>query len=336
MLDPVYAAALIFLSSWALTPIVISVSRKLTILDIPDNRKIHTSPTPRGGGFSFAAVWLTASMLLLQFGVGDAVDRRLLLALMIGGAIIFLAGLIDDIREFSSKTKLLFEILAGIAFLLISAPALPWSYPWLVVALIWIVGVTNAFNLIDGLDGLAAGLGVGAATGFALLAALVLGNQTLYLIALFLLASTSGFLPFNWHPAKIFMGDSGSLFLGFTLASIGVLTAAANPGPSGLLAPVLFVLVPLFDTILSIARRIIHRRPLFAPDKSHFYNLLMNRGFSHVGSVLLCYVLAAAGVAAGLMIALGLKTVGLAIVAIAVMFAALLILIYRYKLLAMD
>jgi UDP-GlcNAc:undecaprenyl-phosphate GlcNAc-1-phosphate transferase len=157
--------------------------------------------------------------------------------------------------------------------------------------MLWIVGVTNAINLIDGLDGLAAGVSTIALFSIAGMA-MVMGNAYVMVIALILAAGSLGFLVFNFHPAKIFMGDSGALFLGYMISVLSLL-GFKNVTFISLIIPIIILGVPISDTFFAIVRRLVNKQPLSAPDKSHLHHCLMRSGFSHRQTVLLIYALAA-------------------------------------------
>ena len=292
---------LTFAACFLLTPVITLLAERLRIVDLPDARKIHVERVARLGGAAFVLVWLGAVTWLYltgQFGPGNS---RLVPGLIIGCALIALVGVADDWRGLPSRVKLLLQTAAALVFLMVGAPTAVSNGLWFAVALFWLVLITNAFNLIDGLDGLAIGLAAVAATGFAVLG-FIGDGRLLFLSSLALLGVCLSFLPYNWYPARVFMGDVGSHFLGFALASLGLIALADKNQTGGLVVPLLFMAVPVFDTALSIIRRILNKKPLFAADKSHFYNLLMNRGLSHRGSVLFCYGLASAFATAGLVL----------------------------------
>jgi UDP-GlcNAc:undecaprenyl-phosphate/decaprenyl-phosphate GlcNAc-1-phosphate transferase len=209
-------------------------------------------------------------------------------------------GLIDDLRGLPASIKFLAELLAAgvlcVAGVRIdeigitdrSAISLPWlGYP---LTLLWVVGITNAINLSDGLDGLAAGISAIASTVIAILA-MYGGNVIMAVFALALAGSLSGFLVFNFHPAKVFMGDCGSLFLGFIIAASSVMCMTKSTAIIGLTLPALALGIPIFDTLLSMLRRFLERRSMFAPDRSHFHHRLLDMGFHHQHAVMIIYVL---------------------------------------------
>lgn len=280
-----------FFVSLILSSIITSLARRWRILDHPDKRKIHATAVPRGGGIAFILTWLIMaySAIFLTGLLREAL--RPALAIALGATVISTIGIWDDIKDLPPRSKLLAQFLATLFLLgLLDFPKVL-SLPLLLLVFPWIIGLSNAFNLIDGLDGLATGLAVIASVFFTLLG-LMQAQPLLVAFAAILATSCLGFLPFNWHPAKIFMGDAGSMFLGFTLGALALLSLSGLSDAVEIFTPVLFVGVPIFDTLLSIIRRAIHKKPLFKPDKAHFYNLLMNRGFSHRRSVLFSYGLA--------------------------------------------
>lgn len=281
-----------FFLSLGLTNLTLIFTRRWHILDHPDERKIHTFPIPRGGGVSFVLTWVIIAYLA-TFLTGLVQEfLQPALAIAIGATLILIIGVWDDVKEISLLPKLGAQLIAASLLLLTFPLDLPLPALLIILlAFLWIVGLSNAFNLIDGLDGLAAGLGIIASASFVILG--LLQSQPLVVAFSAILATSClGFLPYNWHPAKIFMGDAGSMFLGFVLAAISLLAIQKIARPIEILIPVFFLAVPIFDTLLSIIRRTLQRKSIFKPDKAHFYNLLMNRGFSHRGAVIFSYGLA--------------------------------------------
>jgi UDP-GlcNAc:undecaprenyl-phosphate GlcNAc-1-phosphate transferase len=251
---------------------------------------------PRLGGLAiylaFACTFLMISPILGDFRENAA------WGLLIGGAIIVLVGALDDKYELSPKVKLLGQLIAacvvvsfGLKVDLVNIPfgdTLP-LIGWLSIpiTIVWIVAVTNAINLIDGLDGLAAGVSA-IATATVLVLAAIMGNITVVILCVLLLGSIIGFLFFNFHPAKIFMGDSGALFLGFSLATLSVL-GFKQVTIMSFLVPILILGVPLSDTFFAIVRRLVNRTPISVADKSHLHHCLRQLGFSHRKTVVIIY-----------------------------------------------
>ncbi len=322
-----------FLMALLFTPLAISMARRLSIYDVPEPGKIHAVDTPRGAGLGFSAVWLVlASTLFFSDRLGQT-NATLTAGLLVGAMLVLVLGLFDDFKEMSSGVKFAAQFAAAAIFLVLAQPAFANNLIFSGIAIFWIVAVTNAFNLIDGLDGLAAGLATVSALSFALLG-YALSQPTLVALSLLLAAACLGFIPYNWHPARAFMGDAGSLFLGFVLATLAVGLfdkSAVNPA----LASAFFLAVPLFDTFLSVLRRAVHQKPLFKPDRSHFYNLLMNRGFTHEGSVFFSLSLAAVLSAFGFGFLFAESRI--MVVAVGAAFITVLVAVtIKYRLLAMD
>lgn len=293
--------------SLLLTPVVKSFAFKIGAVDRPNARKVHTRIMPRLGGLAIYAAFAGGFLALLPL-LPDALlsgyDRRFAAALLAGGTLIVLLGALDDRFELSAKVKLLGQIAAAcvvvfgfdIRISLLNIPFGDTMQPvaeWLAIPLtiLWIVGCTNAINLIDGLDGLAAGVS-GIAIATILVMAVIMGSEPVMLLSALLLGGIIGFLRYNFHPARIFMGDSGSLFLGFSLATLSMLGFKQVTIVS-FVTPLLIIGVPLSDTFFAIVRRVVNKRPIFAPDKGHLHHCLRELGFSHRGTVLIIYGIAA-------------------------------------------
>jgi len=283
-----------------LTPLVKRFAHRIGAVDAPNHRKVHTTIMPRLGGLAIFAAFVISYAAV--FPLLEGYNLRATLGLLLGGAVIVIVGALDDRIELSPKWKLLGQIAAAavvIAFgLKVDLINLPFGNSWslmgwlsIAVTMLWIVGVTNAINLIDGLDGLSAGVsGIATATIFVL--ALMMGNITVAILCAILLGSICGFLVFNFHPAKIFMGDSGALFLGFSLATLSVLGFKQATIVS-FLVPILILGVPLSDTFFAIVRRKLNNMPISSADKGHLHHCLLRLGFSHRKTVLIIYGIAA-------------------------------------------
>jgi UDP-GlcNAc:undecaprenyl-phosphate GlcNAc-1-phosphate transferase len=308
------------------TPLVIWLARRVGAVDRPGVRSVHTRPIPRIGG---VALYLSATCVILALlfldhaSSGRFREMRLQVATLLGSATgIFLLGLLDDLRGLQARYKFVAELLgAGVLCLVgvrISSIGLGGSgisLGWLgcPLTILWIVGVTNAVNMSDGLDGLAAGV---AAIACAAIAVFALHSSTLHtgaardndvmmaLFSLTLLGSLSGFLFFNFNPAKVFMGDCGSLFLGFTIASISVMCVSKSAALVGLALPALALGIPIFDTLFSMLRRFLERRSLFAPDRSHLHHRMLGLGLTQRRAVIVIYTvtLLAAGLGLCMMV----------------------------------
>ncbi|MCQ6561892.1 glycosyltransferase family 4 protein [Paenibacillus mendelii] len=289
-----------------LTPFVIKLAYKVGAIDKPNHRKVHTKIMPRLGGLGIYAAFVGGYFAIKPFlpeGLLRNYDVNLINALLTGGTIIVIIGALDDRFELSAKVKLLGQIIAacvvvlgfGIKIDLLNIPFGETMQPiasWISIPLtiLWIVGVTNAINLIDGLDGLAAGVS-GIAIGTILVMAAFMGFAPVILLSAILLGGVIGFLVYNFHPAKIFMGDTGSLFLGFGLATLSMLGFKQVTMVS-FVTPLLIIGVPLSDTFFAIVRRWINKKPIFAPDKGHLHHCLRELGYSHRRTVLIIYGIA--------------------------------------------
>lgn len=284
------------------TPLAIRLARRLRIVDAPGPRKVHATAVPRAGGMAIVAAMLALVIPVITLDNAIGASFRLVhekvLALLLGGLVIFAVGLLDDLRGLRARTKLLAEIIAagamcaaGIRIDEITLPGAftitfgPLACP---VTILWIVGVTNALNLIDGLDGLAAGIAA-ITCGVIAVLAIVTGQPVMAVLMLALLGSLCGFLVFNFNPARIFMGDCGSLFLGFTLGTASVLSAMKTATLVGLALPLLALGVPLFDMLFSMLRRMLDRRSPFSPDRGHIHHRLLDLGLSQRRAVLALY-----------------------------------------------
>ena len=285
------------------TPAVIFVARRLKALDRPGVRTVHTRPIPRIGGIAIflAAICMIVSVVFLSNQVGTAFrDIPLQVGtLLCTATAIFLVGLIDDLKGLPARIKFLVE--AGAASALCYAgvtiraleitDGVRLELGWVAcpLTILWIVGITNAVNLSDGLDGLAAGVSAIACAAIAIFAASS-QNLVMAVFMLALLGGLTGFLFFNFNPAKIFMGDCGSLFVGYTIASASVMCLTKSCALVGLALPILALGIPIFDTLFSMLRRFLERRSLFAPDRSHFHHRLIDLGLHQRHAVIAIYM----------------------------------------------
>jgi len=307
-----------FLVTLIVTPLVRRFAIGRGLVDCPGGRKVHERPIPRLGGVAiFLGVATAVTMQIfgeLRLGWGGTlvsagtVDVRTL-GVIVGMTLVFLVGLWDDLKNLSPGVKFAGQLVAAgvvvasglrieyigdpfggglIALGLVSIP----------ITLIYIVGFTNVINLIDGLDGLAAGVSTIAAISLAVLAAQ--GNRLdAAALAIAVIGACLAFLIYNFNPASIFMGDSGALFLGFTLATISLMGVMKSTATIALAVPLLIIGVPIFDTASAIIRRIVHQRPIQEADKGHIHHRLLGRGFDQKQTVLIIYVWCIALAAAG-------------------------------------
>ena len=288
-----------------ITPVVIWLSHQLNIADVPGARHMHTKPISHIGGVAIllSMMPLTVCVLFLSNVIGDAFRSILLKVIVLLSAAVFMffVGLIDDIstKGLRARIKFLAQLVAAVAVCAVGiriktvavADWLTLDFGWLswLITLLWIVGITNAVNLSDGLDGLAAGISA-VVCGVIVIFAVYIGQPVMAVLMLAMLGSLTGFLFFNFNPAKIFMGDCGSMFLGFTIASSSVLCQAKSSALVGLALPVVALGVPIFDTIFSMLRRFLERRSMFAPDRRHFHHRLIDLGLNQRHVVITIYI----------------------------------------------
>ncbi len=286
-----------------LTPLVRRLAHRFGALDhAHSSRKIHGQPIPRLGGIAIVIAFYVpmAGLLLFHTGVGDLflAERDHVIGLFAGGLIIAALGLYDDLRGANAGKKFLVQFaVAGLLYYLgfrMDVLANPFGEPfqlrWLSLpfTVLWIVGIINALNLIDGLDGLAGGVALVAVVTTFLLS-LQRAHPLMMLFSSALAGAILGFLFYNFNPASIFMGDTGSMFLGFVLASTALQTGQKASTAGAVLIPGIVLGLPIMDTLLAIGRRAIRGRPLFQADKEHIHHRLMERGLSHRQAVLVLY-----------------------------------------------
>lgn len=292
MLFLAMVAALI--ASVILTPLVIKLAFRIGAVDRPNYRKVHASIMPRIGGLAIFGAFLIGYLILRPEDEHAA-------GILVGALIIIIVGFLDDMLEITAKAKLAGQLAAalvvvtwgGLQIQFINLPFIgqfDFGYLSIPITILWIIGITNAINLIDGLDGLAAGVSTIALISITVMA-MIMGNIFVVATAAILAASSLGFLLFNFHPAKIFMGDTGSLFLGFMISVLALL-GFKNVAVVSLIIPIIMLGVPISDTFFAIVRRIRMKQPISAPDKSHLHHCLLRTGFSHRQTVLIIYGIA--------------------------------------------
>lgn len=284
------------------TPIAKRLAFKIGAVDAPNERKIHNEIIPRFGGIAIFIGLMTGLGIGLALAIyqGFLIEILPIVGIIIGSGIVLVLGIVDDLKPVSPKVKFFWQIVAativyfmGVEISYITNPfnggfILPFyiSFP---LTLFWIVGITNAINLIDGLDGLATGVtAISAATFF--FVALTTGSYGAALIMLVLAGSALGFLKYNFFPAKIFLGDSGSLLLGFVLATASITGVFKTTLVVALIIPLLILGVPIFDTLFAIGRRVKEGNPVFKADNKHIHHMLLRAGFSQREAVLSIYI----------------------------------------------
>lgn len=298
----------VFFISFILTLIVTPQIKKLAIrlkaFDNPNKRKIHQRPIPRLGGLSLFIVFLLSIGIVYSlfhlFGVNIS-QKEILPAggIIMGSIVVVMIGIMDDIYGVNVAIKFTGQIIAAMVAIFCGAQvyfvATPfntlfylgvWAIPF---TLIWIVGITNAVNLIDGLDGLAAGIsGIAAVTLF--IVAIGTGQLSAAFISIMVAGMSFGFLPYNFYPASIFLGDSGSLFLGFMLATLSVVGVLKSTLVIAFIIPVFILGIPIYDTTTVIISRVRARKQIFMADKRHFHHRLLRAGFSQKEAVIIIYI----------------------------------------------
>jgi len=336
-----------FIISFTVTPFARRLAIKTNALDVPDDeRRMHTEPMPLLGGLAiFIATTIVILLvklvflpLVLNYLEANTINynrdeivmgMQKLNAVLVGGVLIFIVGLLDDYNSMKPWVKFLCQIsCAGVVYLMGIRVDLVFGHNFsadstvnmvlsIFITIIWIVGITNTINLIDGLDGLAAGVALIASISIGY-TAYIHGMYAVTLSMLALAGASLGFLPFNFHPAKIFMGDSGSLYIGFTLATISIIGPVKSATIVATIVPVLVLGLPIFDVFFAILRRLINKKPIMVADKAHLHHRLIASGMSVTRAVFMLYGISAIMGIAAIVFSRDLffESVGLFIVAI--------------------
>lgn len=282
-------------------PFIDAIAFRVGAVDVPnDSRRMHKNPIPRLGGLAMFYGFIVG---VLCFAELTAQVQGIIYGLLI----IVTLGVIDDIKPIDAKIKFLIQIFAALVvayfnvrITFFSVPefinpnkmivlSTTWSY---IISIIWIVGITNALNLIDGIDGLAGGVTSIAAISF-LLIAVIENNIATAVLAAALIGSCFGFLPYNMHPAKVFMGDTGATFLGFTMATLMIMGLFKSYAVITFAIPFLVLGLPIFDTSFAIVRRLIKRQSIMVADRGHLHHRLIDMGFNIKQTVLILYAISA-------------------------------------------
>jgi UDP-GlcNAc:undecaprenyl-phosphate GlcNAc-1-phosphate transferase len=302
-----------FLISLFLVPYFARIARKYNALDVPTHRKKHGRIVPLWGGLPIYVSFIVS--LLLAGLVSSKIFKFNLLGIVLGSTFILLIGLIDDKFGVPVKIKLFAQIIAGIILISSGIRMAGFTIPLVnmyiqiptlisaVITIGWIVLITNAINFIDGLDGLAAGVSIISLIAFFIISFISLSKpisssmrEGYYISSIFsiiLIGATSAFLIFNFYPAKVFLGDSGSMFLGYIISSISIIGFLKSIALITLLIPIMIMALPLFDIIYAILRRIKTKQPISKPDRKHLHHQLIQAGFSHPSAVIFLYSISA-------------------------------------------
>jgi len=268
-----------FVLTFLLSFVLSKVAPRIGFIDRPKGIKDHSKPTPYGGGIAIFLGTLTYAFFTNEWKI------------LVFGFLIFLLGFFDDIRPYSKYLKLLFQFLIAIftvwSGIRMNVKILP-EYINIILSVIWIVGITNAFNIIDVMDGISAGVGFFAAFSFIFIS--VSGSGAYPVVAVTLAGSCLGFLPFNLPKAKIFMGDSGSLFLGYMLSVLAIITRYTDANPIAFFVPLLILFIPLFDTAYVVVLRIAKKRNPLRGSHDHFVLKLKASGLPTPSVIAIIYL----------------------------------------------
>ncbi|MEW5866710.1 MAG: MraY family glycosyltransferase [Bacillota bacterium] len=326
---PVFVEALAI--SLILTPVVRAVALRAGLVYMPNSRTVHRQPMPVLGGVAIFIAFVVT--VLHRAGLGYD-----LLGLLAGLTVVFIVGIRDDIRDLAPLPKFLGQIVAaalavylGVRIEFVTNPFGPgmiylgrWGIP---LTFFWILAMTNVVNFLDGLDGLAAGVSSIASIALFVVAA-ARGQALAATLAIALAGSAVGFLPYNFNPAKIFMGDAGAMSLGFAIAVVSVEGALKGAATIALVIPMFTLGVPILDTAFAIARRVHNGTPFYQADREHLHHRLLAKGFSHRGAVVFIYLLS--GVLASLAVMMArVRTVTTIYLACAIILGAFLAAIAR-------
>lgn len=284
--------------SCALTPLVKLLAKKIGAMDIPkDDRRMHHDPIPRMGGLAIFLGFLISVLIFQKLQLGNELQ-----GILLGAVIIVILGVLDDILTLRALPKFLVQIVAAVIVVIYGCRIdhfMGWALPdWLSypVSVIWIVAITNAINFIDGLDGLAAGVSAISAGTMLVVALLLVPDPTAMICAVLLAALVGacvGFIPYNFNPATIFMGDTGSTFLGFMLASISIFGLFKTYAVISFAVPFLVLGLPIFDICFAVIRRVAHGQSPMHADRGHVHHRLIDMGFSQKQAVAISYLLSA-------------------------------------------
>ena len=277
--------------SYVLTPYIKKLAFKIGAVDKPDMRKVHKRIMPRLGGLAIYIAFVVGCLASMELTMD-------LVGILIGGTMITVLGVLDDVYQLPAKVKLLGQIAAACVLVLFDI-RIEWvnnplggffyldmlSIPF---TILWVISFTNVVNLIDGLDGLAAGVSA-IASLTVILVAIQMGYFHVALLTAALAGAIIGFIRYNFNPATIFMGDTGSMFLGYMLAAISIYGAVKTATTIALIVPAIALGLPILDTAFAIMRRYVNGKPIFQPDKGHLHHRLLDTGMSHKEVVLFMY-----------------------------------------------
>jgi len=315
-----YLYIIAFILAFIVTLLATPYSKKLAIkigaIDQPKDRSMHKKPMPLAGGTAIVLGFIITVILFAP--TIDGFELNDYIGLIGGGLLITTIGLLDDIYDLKALTKLIFQIMAALIVVFSGTSIVVLSWPFgeaenllitspisEILTIVWIIGITNAVNLIDGLDGLATGVSSIASFCLMLIAILYGGDNAMaVLLTAALAGACMGFLPYNFNPAKIFMGDTGSTFLGFTLAVISIQGFIKSYTAVTLIVSILILGLPIFAASFAILRRIINKKPVMQADRGHLHHRLVDKGYSQKRAVLTLYGISGGFGLAGILVAM--------------------------------
>lgn len=297
----IFAFVIAFIFTFATTPLVRRFAYKIGAVDVPrDKRRVHKRPTPRIGGLAIIFGFLVA---IISFN--DSWSRELV-SILIGVGILGVLGIIDDCKELDAKLKFVVQIIAALVVVIfgdirisvMSNPNVFSENPYIIfpqwlsitVTVLWIVFMTNAVNFIDGLDGLAAGVSAIMSMSLVFIA-ITYHEYEIALLGIALMGACFGFLPFNFNPAKIFMGDTGSMFLGYMLSVLSVQGMFKSYAVISFAVPIIMLGLPLFDALFAMLRRLLTGKNPMSADRGHLHHRLYDMGFSQKQTVFILYAI---------------------------------------------
>ncbi len=319
------AAVCAFCISISLTPVIRTIAYKYNVTDVPkDNRRMHKKEMPLMGGLAIFLAFVASVLIFCD------IDKRVV-GMLIGALLIVITGIIDDKFDLNAFIKLFMQIAAAVIAVasgitidhvnifgnVINFGA--WSW---VVSVIWIVALTNAINLIDGLDGLSCGISAIASTTLLLSLLNTYTDMNIIIMTAILAGSCLGFLPFNFNPARIFMGDTGALFLGYTMSVLSIFGLFKLNAIVSLWVPFLVFALPIVDTAFAFIRRMLKGQSPFSPDRGHLHHRLIDRGFDQKHAVLILYAISAISGVSAILITFEkfIPAVAIVVVALVVLF----------------
>ncbi len=314
------------------TPYIKKLAIKLKAVDQPKDRGLHTKPMPRMGGL---AIYLGFMVSIIGVSYAENIFSVQLLGFFIGATLIVVIGILDDIYDLSAKIKLTCQIIAALIVIYTGTSITNIFYPVYVnfhtlddiITLIWIIGITNAVNIIDGVDGLAAGVST-INSLFLMILCILTGDTLSILFTSALAGSCLGFLPRNFSPAEIFMGDTGSTFLGFVLAVSSIMGVFKSYALLSIFIATFAIALPILDTAFAMSRRFFTGKPIMQADRGHLHHRLVDRGYSHRKTVIVLYAIS---IIAGLIsISIALKSL-LAFILVCLLLVILSSMIYVYR-----